>query len=265
MRVIILIGVGHVFAIRDRLKEEIIRARPSVVCLELDNLRWQMLVEARDRRARGQKELRPSFDWRGIGRGGLIFAAIAWTQARLAMSFGSQVGDEMLAAKEAADQLGVKTLLIDMDTRDFTRHWMSKLTRRERARLFLSAFAGIFASRKRVEKELKEYFEDEDAFVRELAAAFPQTKTALIDDRNAYMARGIVRAREVGPVVVAVVGAGHLAGIKDELLRRGAPPEEIRLITLQELRQPAKEGPLAPASTAEFQVSFAPPQGPGNP
>ena len=260
-RVIILIGVGHVFAIRDRLKEEIRRARPSIVCLELDAIRWQMLNDERDRRARGEKSERAPFDWRAVGHGGLIFAAIAWTQARLAKTFGSVVGDEMLAAKEAADEVGAQMRLIDMDTRQFTRHWMSKLTRRERARLFLSAFAGIFASRKRVEKELKEYFDDEDAFVRELAAAFPQTKSALIDDRNAHMARGIAVASQAAPVVVAVVGAGHLAGIREELLKGGAAARDIRLVTLQELRAPAKgEGPGAP-SNAEFQVSFPPPPG----
>lgn len=124
---IILIGVGHVFAIRDRLKEEILRARPSIVCLELDAIRWQLLNEEKARRARGEKAPRAAFDWRTVGRGGLIFAAIAWTQARLAKTFGSIVGDEMLAAKEAADELGAQTRLIDMDTREFTRHWMSKL------------------------------------------------------------------------------------------------------------------------------------------
>jgi pheromone shutdown protein TraB len=263
--VIILIGVGHVFAIRDRLKEEIRRARPAIVCLELDAIRWQMLNEEKARRARGEKAARASLDWRTVGRGGLIFAAIARTQARLAKTFGSVVGDEMLAAKEAADELGAQTRLIDMDTREFTRHWMSKLSRRERTRLFLSAFAGIFASRKRVEKELKEYFDDEDAFVRELAAAFPQTKSALIDDRNAHMAKGIRVARQAAPVVVAVVGAGHLAGIREELLKGGAPPEDIRLVTLQELREPSREPPHRPATNAEFQVSFPPPPGPGGP
>src|SRR5437899_2646850 len=96
--VIILIGVGHVFAIRDRLKQEIHRAQPSVVCIELDQLRLHMLLDERDRRARGEGPGRVMLDWRMIGRGGLIFAAIAWTQSRLARSFGSTVGDEMLAA-----------------------------------------------------------------------------------------------------------------------------------------------------------------------
>jgi pheromone shutdown protein TraB len=120
----------------------------------------------------------------------------------------------------------------------------------------------VFASRKRVEKELKEFFEDEDAFVRELAAAFPQTKTALIDERNAYMARGIEAVSALGPVVVAVVGAGHVSGIRDELVRSGKDPASIRIVNLKSLQGPA-EAPGAPPppgalppSNAEFSVTF---------
>lgn len=254
---IILIGVGHVFAIRDRVKEEILRARPSVVCLELDRMRWDELLRERERRLRKEKGERGHFDWRTIGRGGIIFGLIAWKQGSLAKSFGSTVGDEMLAAKEAADEVGAQTRLIDMDTGVFVRRWMGKLSRRERAKLFLSAIGAIFASRKRVEKELKEFFEDEDSFVQELARAFPQTKTALIDERNIYMARGIEGAVGAGPVVVAVVGAGHIAGIREELLRGGRSPDAIRVVNLQALQ--------APASNAEFSVTFPPPPGGGSP
>ncbi len=258
---IILIGVGHVFAIRDRLKEEIHRARPSVVCLELDKLRWDLLLQERERARRNQKSSLGGFDWRTIGRGGLIFALIAWKQGSLAKSFGSTVGDEMIAAKEAADEVGAPTRLIDMDTRQFTQRWMGRLSRRERAKLFISAAGSVFATRKRVEKELQEFFDDEDAFVRELAAAFPQTKTALIDERNAYMARGIEGAGGLGPVVVAVVGAGHIAGIREELVKGGSPLDAIRVINLKDLQapSPAREAP----SNAEFSLTFDPPGGRG--
>src|SRR2546426_864731 len=92
----------------------------------------------------------------------------------------------------------------------------------------------------RVEKELQEYYANEDAFVQDLARHFPATKTALIDERNAFMAAGIVRAKRAGPVVVAVVGEGHVSGIREELIRLGERPEEIQTVSLQELQGPAK-------------------------
>jgi pheromone shutdown protein TraB len=255
---IILIGVAHVFSIRDRLKEEILRVRPSVVCLELDALRYQFLVEERRRKLSKERGGRAGFDWRTIGRGGLIIALLAWKQGSLAKQYGSTAGDEMFAAMEAAQQLGAPTRLIDMDTRQLMRNWMGKLSRRERAKLFLSAVASIFASRKKVEKEIEEYFDDEDAFARDLAAEFPHTKTALIDDRNAYMARKIEAAKEVGPVVVAVVGAGHVTGIRDELLKGGEPAEQIRVIGLHELQLPSG-GPVDAPGNAEFTLTLPPP------
>jgi pheromone shutdown protein TraB len=254
---IILIGVGHVFALRDRLQETIRRERPSVVCVELDRVRLEALLDEQRRRTAGAAQAPQKFDWRTIGRGGLIFAFIARTQRRLAVSFGSTVGDEMLAALEAAREVGARTELIDMDSAVFFRNWMRRMSRRERLKLFLSAFGGVFASRKRVEKELAEYHSNEDAFIEDLARHFPTTKTALIDERNAYMARGIVRAGQAGPTVLAVVGEGHLSGIKDELLKAGLSPSEIRVMSLQELQGL----PPAPGSNAEFSLSFGAPTG----
>lgn len=251
---IILIGVGHVFALRDRLQETIRRERPSVVCVELDRMRLEALLDEQRRRTAGTASAAQKFDWRTIGRGGLIFAFIARTQRRLAVSFGSTVGDEMLAALEAAREVGARTELIDMDSAVFFRNWMRRMSRRERMKLFLSAFSGVFASRKRVEKELAEYHSNEDAFIEDLARHFPTTKTALIDERNAYMARGIVRAGETGPIVLAVVGEGHLSGIKDELLKSGLAPGEIRVMSLQELQGQAPTPPSG--SNAEFSLSF---------
>jgi pheromone shutdown protein TraB len=201
-----------------------------------------------------------------VGRGALIYGFIAKTQARLAKSYGSAVGDEMLAAAEAAREAGVPYELIDMDSQAFFSNWMRRMSRRERAKLFLSVLGGLFTSRRRVEKELQEYYNNEEAFVDELARHFPATKTALIDERNAYMARGIVRAKSVGPVVVAVIGEGHVAGIRSELLRAGERPEEVQVVSLQDLQAPPA-APLAPVSGSNVEYSFSikPPHGPAGP
>ena len=56
--------------------------------------------------------------------------------------------------------------------------------------------------------------------MRELGEALPGAKTALIDERDAYLARKILDAG--GRRVVAVVGAGHVAGIRQALEERRA-------------------------------------------
>ena len=238
---IILLGVGHVFAIRDRVKEEIFRARPAVVCLELDELRWNAITFDREMALRRGRKARGRMGWPSLERGELILRLLSWKQGSLAKAFGTQVADEMMAAKEAAEAVGARWRLIDQDTRVLRKRWMGLMTRRERAWLFFNVFLALFASRKKVEAELKEYFDDEDAFYRELAAAFPRTKVALIDERNDFMARGIERAGAGVPLVMAVVGAGHIPGIREALVRGGKLPEAIQVINLKELRAPASQ------------------------
>jgi len=184
----------------------------------------------------------------------------------LAKSYGSAVGDEMLAAAEAAREAGVPYELIDMDSQAFFGNWMRRMSRRERAKLFLSVLGGLFTSRRRVEKELQEYYNNEEAFVEELARHFPATKTALIDERNAYMARGIVQAKRAGPTVVAVIGEGHVAGIRSELIRLGERPEDIRVVSLQDLQGPSPLPTRAEGgSNVEYSFSIKPPTPPGGP
>jgi len=231
-----------------------------VVCLELDGVRMKALLEQRRREHEGLPRER-GFDWRTIGRGGVIFAFLVLMQERLAGAYGSRAGDEMLAAYEAAREVGARTELIDKDSGAFFREWMGSLSVGERVRLLLSVAWGAFASRKRVERDLEQFYRDEDAFLRELAEQFPDTKRALIDERNEHMARGIEGAHRSAPVVVAVVGEGHLAGIRAELLKAGQPVDGIRIISLRELQEPASApaGPAgAPPSNAEFQVTFRP-------
>lgn len=270
---VILLGVGHVFAIRDRVKDEIYRARPSVVCLELDELRWNAIMFDRQMALKKGHKVRARWGWPSFQRGELILRFIAWKQGSLAKAFGTSQADEMVAAKEAADAVGAQCRLIDLDTRVLQKRWMGLITRRERAKLFLSAFLSLFATKKKVEAIVKEYLEDDDKMFRELAEAFPRTKTALIDERNDYMARGIERAGAAGPLVLAVIGAGHIPGIRDALVRGGTPLEAIHIINLKELREPSKDGPVPaptapsvaePPSNAEFTATFerAGPPGP---
>jgi pheromone shutdown-related protein TraB len=51
--------------------------------------------------------------------------------------------------------------------------------------------------------------------INELGAALPQTKTVLIDERDIYMAEQIKQTP--GTRLVAVIGAGHMEGIKQAL------------------------------------------------
>src|SRR5438309_10502332 len=101
---ITLLGVGHVFDIGRSIRSEILARRPKVVALELDPIRYHTLM-SRTPRARGISPL----------------ALLAQFQIRIARQYGVEVGDEMVAAAQAAQELGSEVALIEQDSRSILR------------------------------------------------------------------------------------------------------------------------------------------------
>src|SRR4030066_299272 len=131
---ITLIGVGHVFAISENVKDIIRSNRPEVVCLELDAARYNALVQKDHSRAVP-----------------LQYRLLAYFQKRMADKFGTEVGDEMMAAAGAAQEVGARVALIDLDaSRVFSQLW-KRMSMKERINLLWGAFAGLFVSKKVVE------------------------------------------------------------------------------------------------------------------
>src|SRR3972149_5407418 len=104
---ITLVGVGHVFDIGARGRDAVLARRPKVVALELDPLRYSALLSRR-REARGVS----------------LLHLLASLESKIAREYGVQVGDEMLAAAQAAREAGSELALIDRDSRDvLVRTW----------------------------------------------------------------------------------------------------------------------------------------------
>lgn len=211
---ITLLGVGHVFAIGPRIREEIVRRRPGVVCLELDRSRLHAL----------QTQAR---------RGGAppLYSLLALLQQWVAQQYGTQVGQEMLAAYEAAQEVGVPVALIDVDSlRTWTRlrRSMSPL---EVVRILLSLVGALFLRRPRIERELERYRGDAPAYMEAFGRQYPSVKRVLVDERNAHMASRIRELQEKYGDVVAVLGDGHVEGIQ-ALLQE----EEVEVLRLWDLR-----------------------------
>lgn len=223
---ITLIGVGHVFAISDNVKKLVIARRPDIVCLELDAARFNALMQKRA----------GAHDGRAVP---LQYRLLAYMQKRMAEQFGTEVGDEMLAGAAAAEELGSKLALVDMDaSKVFTQLW-KRMSFRERLTLFTGAFAGLFLSKKRVVEEIEKYESQEDQYIQVLSEGFPTFKEVLIDDRNKFMAERILALTGDFKTIVAVVGDGHIPGLV-KLLGQS----ELEVIRLKDIRnpQPPKEG-----------------------
>ncbi|UCE91689.1 MAG: TraB/GumN family protein [Methanobacteriota archaeon] len=226
---ITIIGVGHVFAISDRLNQMILERAPQVVCVELDPSRYQALVERQRSR-----------------RVPIQYTLLAMFQSKMAGEFGTEVGDEMLAAASAARAVSAQLAFIDVDaSRMLTMLW-KEMSVKEKLRLFVGALVGLVSSKEKVEEEMEAYYSNDGAYIESVGDQFPAVKKVLIDDRNTVMAKRIASLAMENDRVVAVVGDGHVPGIVKELGR-----DDVEVVRLRELMS-AAPGDVS----AEYTVSY---------
>ncbi len=225
---ITLLGVGHVFDLSASIRTAVQRRAPKVVALELDPSRFAYLMN------RTPRSRRPS-----------VFGLLAEFQSRIAEQYGVQVGDEMVAAAKAAQEIGCPVALIDQDSRvTLTRAWQ-EMSFAERVRLVVFSVSGLFVRRKRVEAELDRFYQDERGYLEQFAKELPTVKRVLIDERDAQMAQALRSLHATRGDIVAVVGDGHVEGLVH--LLDGVPLEVVRLKELQ--AAPPTKGSATPAAS----------------
>lgn len=198
---IVLIGVAHVFDIRDKVRQIILRESPKTVALELDPMRMESLMNRNGH----------------PGDAPLIYQLLARFQKNLAQEFGSEVGSEMIAAAEAAKEVGARIALIDMDASNLFDTLRRAMSLREKVMLLAGVFLAFFTRKSTVEKEMKRYSENESKFLEEIQRAYPTVMRILIEDRNRYMAQRLREISAVSAPIVAVVGDGHITGMREIL------------------------------------------------
>jgi len=229
---ITIIGVGHVFDIGGQVRQVILDRRPAVVGVELDKARYWALTNKTGREDTGA-----------------MYRLLSLFQRRIAHQYGVEVGDEMLAATSTASEIGADVAFLDMDSSMvLNRLWVS-MTFEERVKLFVSTLASLFVGKKQVEKELQRFDQNSQSYIEEFAEQFPSVKRILIDDRDKFIADGVRTLASRYDRVVAVVGDGHVDGIKKQLA--DVAPEVIRL---KELRN------APPSSNASLSFTVVPPK-----
>lgn len=217
--VITLIGTGHVFDLRKRLQREVLSRAPDVVCLELDPGRLHALLTKQQG-----------------GDAPLAYRMLAEFQGRIASDEGIAPGDEMLAAFEAARQAQVPVELIDVDARvAFGKLW-SDMGWWEKARFLGSAAVGGVLPKWFVKRELDKLQREPSDLLAQLGKEYPTVRRVLIDERDAHMAARLAALRAGGKErIVAVVGDGHIAGMRQQLEQRGLA-QETEVVRLRDLR-----------------------------
>ena len=229
---ITLIGVGHVFDISRSLENAIVSRNPSVVCVELDPARYQALY------AKGKERELP-----------FIYMMLARFQERIAKKYGTEVGSEMITAIETAKTINAKLAFIDMEASKIISEFWRTMTFSERVKLFFALATSIFIRKKRIEKELERFEKNDEYYMESFGKEFPTAKTILIDDRNVFMAESIMKLSENYENIVAVVGDGHVEGIK-----RLLQTPDVETVRLSELRQ--KESQKVDEVTISYEIEY---------
>jgi pheromone shutdown-related protein TraB len=209
---IFLIGTAHVSKESvDLVMDVIKRENPDVVAVELDEQRYDALV---NKKKWDETEIHRVIK---EGKTHLFLLQLLLTnfQRKIGDEFGVKPGSEMLKAIELANERGIRIALVDRDIRITLKRALNRMSLREKLSLIYGFLSGVFEEEK-IEEDILEKLKDKDVMtemMEELAREIPSVKDVLIDERDMYIANKITKSD--GKKIVAVVGAGHVEGIKD--------------------------------------------------
>lgn len=220
-RTFTLVGTAHVSKASAELVTQVVEERPpDALCIELCAARYQALQDPDRWRNTDIFEVVRS------GRAYVLLTQIILSafQRRLAKQFGIRPGEEMLTAMQLSEAKKIPLSLVDRDVKITLKRAWSRAGLLGLFRITTSLVASFFSSEEFSEKDIEE-LKQGDALamlMSEFSELLPGVKSALIDERDAYMAHKIFATP--GDNVVAILGAGHIPGIVRLL---GDPQQDI--------------------------------------
>lgn len=210
-RKIVLIGTAHVSkeSIAE-VKNEIESLKPDCVAVELDEKRYNSMMAPES--------------WKNLDivkvlkrREGFLMLAnlvLSSFQKRMGKNVGVKPGDEMLAAINCAKENNILFTLVDRPIQVTLRRAWAKNSLWGKCKLLASMIASAFDNEEISEDEIEKLKSgnEMDSMMKELSEYLPSVKEVLIDERDRYLASHIWESK--GNTIVAVLGAGHLPGVK---------------------------------------------------
>ena len=209
-REIMLLGTAHISRkSADEVQRVIQAERPDRVCIELDEARHKSLTQ--------------ESSWKNLnivrvlreGKGFLMLSnlVLASFQRRMGLELGVKPGQEMLAAINAAEELGIPCSFCDRELQITLKRAWKKTGFWGKNKMLAAMLSSILTSEKLSEEEIEKLKQKNalEGMLAELANFLPSVKEVLIDERDTFLATRVFNAE--GQRVVAVVGAGHVAGM----------------------------------------------------
>ena len=213
-RDVYLVGTAHVSKESvDDVKDTVALVKPDSICVELCAGRHKAMMQ------KDAWENMNIFKVFKEKKGVFLLAQLVMGAfyKRLGNKLGIQPGAEMLEGIKQADETGAQLVLADRDIQITLKRVWGYLGFWNKMKLAAHLMAGIF-TREEIDDAMIEQIKGKDqleSVMAEFAEAFPEIKRRLIDERDVYLAQKIREAK--GPTVVAVIGAGHVNGIKEHI------------------------------------------------
>lgn len=230
-----IVGTAHVSQKSiDEVREAVDTINPDVIAIELDPGRFaalkQQMKEAKDA-ADGTAptpDTHESPEIRDLLKGNFTLMLVQWilayVQRKIGMNVGIEPGAEMKEAIRLAEERGIRLVLIDRDIRITLARFWGGMKILEKIKLIWALMQSIFAAddeddetAEGIDKVAIDELTNPDIIemaLEEFRKFSPNGAKALIDERDAYLAHGVIDL-EKSPYerAVVVVGAGHVPGI----------------------------------------------------
>jgi pheromone shutdown-related protein TraB len=242
-REIILLGTAHVSRESvDEVRQVLAEEKPDRVCVELDEGRYTSMSSGSA--------------WQNLnigkvirqGKGFLLLANLVLSsfQRRLGKDLGVKPGEEMLAAVQVSQEMGIPYSLCDRNIQITLRRAWSRTRFWGKMKMLAAMLASVFSSEKLTPEDIEKLKQKDvlQNMMEELAEYLPAAKEVLIYERDVYLAARIFLAE--GTRIVAVVGAGHLAGIAAHIAAFAEKRESTDVSRLDELPPKSVAGRILP-------------------
>jgi pheromone shutdown-related protein TraB len=224
-----LLGTAHVAtASVEAVNAQIAEFKPDIVAVELCQGRFDTLVN--ERRLDNEGLLKVIKE--GKAPMILLQSMLGAEQRKLGLDEGQQPGAELLAAVQTARAAGCEVALVDRDIQVTLRRAWKRMRFKEKRQLMMSLLGD--EEEDGDDLDVNDLLKDADllsSMMQELKGFSPGAGEVLIDERDAYIA-GKLQALPSDKKVLAVLGAGHLEGVRHHL---EAPVAGIDLSELDQL------------------------------
>lgn len=224
---ITLLGVGHVFPIKEAIRYLILIRKPDSVCVELDSIRFQALESGAL-----HDDSAP-----------FLIKRLQKIYEKAATSQGASIGEEMLSGIETAKEIGVPYHLIDLEAGAMLDSLIDSLTVGQKIKIAGQVLTASVLPNNIIEEGLKKVQEDPDSAMIEFEKQYPSLKKTIVDQRDSFMASKI---RELGLTymnMICIVGEGHINGIVNAISDLSL--EVIHLKEIIKVAKDLKDGKIA--------------------